>query len=188
MAFKQWQHYLEGAAHTITVITDHANLCSFMSTKELSRQQARWWELMSGYSFEVTYRGGKANPADPPSRRSDYEKESRDRPPPQTDSPRCAPWPTGIMATIPAEAIFQNRPERDLARATRNKRAYPDPTQPFREAVVEAQWSDSEASALRTCCGRYLRYHNTVWCSSKIVRRVGTRWRGVSRIGSGSTR
>ena len=34
--FKHWRHYLEGARHTITVLTDHANLTPFMNVKELT--------------------------------------------------------------------------------------------------------------------------------------------------------
>ena len=36
MCFKQWRHYLEGSQHPICVLTDHANLRAFMTTKELS--------------------------------------------------------------------------------------------------------------------------------------------------------
>jgi hypothetical protein len=35
-AFKQWRPYLEGARHTILVLTDHNNLQSFATTKQLS--------------------------------------------------------------------------------------------------------------------------------------------------------
>jgi RNase H-like domain found in reverse transcriptase len=35
-AFCAWHTYLEGAAHTISVITDHKNLEYFMSTKLLT--------------------------------------------------------------------------------------------------------------------------------------------------------
>ena len=40
-AFKQWQHYLEGARHQILVLTDHHNLKKFMETKRLSDRQIR---------------------------------------------------------------------------------------------------------------------------------------------------
>jgi RNase H-like domain found in reverse transcriptase len=39
-AFCTWHMYLEGAAHTILVITDHKNLEYFTSTKLLTHQQA----------------------------------------------------------------------------------------------------------------------------------------------------
>jgi len=40
-AFKIWQHYLEGSASPIDIVTDHKNLEYFSITKILMRQQAR---------------------------------------------------------------------------------------------------------------------------------------------------
>jgi len=40
-AFKIWQHYLEGLAYSIDVITDHKNLEYFFTTKVLTWRQAR---------------------------------------------------------------------------------------------------------------------------------------------------
>jgi len=39
----------------------------------LSRRQARWAEILSSYDFVIKHLEGKKNPADGPSRRSDYE-------------------------------------------------------------------------------------------------------------------
>jgi len=39
----------------------------------LSRRQARWAQTLSAYDFTISYQQGKANPADAPSRRPDYE-------------------------------------------------------------------------------------------------------------------
>jgi RNase H-like domain found in reverse transcriptase len=39
-AFKRWQHYLEGSALPIDVVTDHKNLEYFSTTKLLTRRQA----------------------------------------------------------------------------------------------------------------------------------------------------
>src|SRR2546430_9701470 len=55
------------------VLVDHANLRYFMTTKELSRRQARWAERLAAFDFEIQYRKGSTNPADGPSRRPDYE-------------------------------------------------------------------------------------------------------------------
>ena len=41
MACKQWRHYLEGAKHPIELLTDHANLVTFMTTKALTGRQVR---------------------------------------------------------------------------------------------------------------------------------------------------
>ena len=76
-AFKQWRHYLEGSAFPIEVLTDHNNLRGFMNVKVLSPRQARWAVKLATYDFVITHRSGISNPADPPSRRPDYEGESQ---------------------------------------------------------------------------------------------------------------
>jgi len=40
-AFKIWQHYLEGLAYPINVVTDHKNLEYFSTTKVLTWRQAQ---------------------------------------------------------------------------------------------------------------------------------------------------
>jgi hypothetical protein len=40
-AFRHWRVYLEGHAHEISVITDHKNLTTFLTTKVLERRLAR---------------------------------------------------------------------------------------------------------------------------------------------------
>jgi hypothetical protein len=79
-AFKHWRHYLEGAVESVELLTDHANLQGFMTTKVLTRRQARWAEWLASFEFSITHRPGKTNPADGPSRRPDYESEGADRP------------------------------------------------------------------------------------------------------------
>jgi transposase InsO family protein len=168
MAFKQWRHYLEGATHPIRVITDHANLRSFMTTKELSRRQARWWELMSGYSFEITYRPGSSNPADPPSRRSDYEQED--------DSPGRSPQRTDgtLRGTAPGSVEIQGsmgaaNPETSagLLAAAQEEGPYEQATLPFREAVRQAQLMDPTATEiltdLRNDGGRRAEFRRSGW-------------------------
>lgn len=76
-AFKHWRHYLEGSRHPVAVLTDHANLRYFMTTKTLNRRQSHWAQTLSAYDFEIVYRKGKTNPADAPSRRPDYEAEAK---------------------------------------------------------------------------------------------------------------
>jgi hypothetical protein len=73
-SFKYWRHYLEGAKYRILVKCDHKNLEYFMTSKVLSRRQARWAEVLSAYDFHIEHLDGKANPADGPSRRPDYEE------------------------------------------------------------------------------------------------------------------
>ena len=72
-SFKNWRHYLEGSPHIIDVFTDHRNLESFTSSKQLNRRQARWSQILSGYSFVIKYRPGSQNArADALSRRPDF--------------------------------------------------------------------------------------------------------------------
>src|ERR1700731_5359385 len=77
-AFRQWRPYLEGARHSVLVVTDHHNLQYFTTTKQLSRRQARWSEFLSGFDFIIHYRAGRlgAKP-DALTRRPDvYPKKS----------------------------------------------------------------------------------------------------------------
>ncbi|KAH9263501.1 hypothetical protein BASA83_013098 [Batrachochytrium salamandrivorans] len=72
-SFKHWRHLLQGGLHPVTVLCDHKNLEYFMSTKKLTRQQARWSLELSEYTFTITHRPGKLNGrADSLSRREDY--------------------------------------------------------------------------------------------------------------------
>jgi hypothetical protein len=81
-AFKTWRHYLEGTQKPMVVWSDHANLRTFMSTKELSKRQARWAERLAAFDFVILHKPGLKNPADAPSRRPDY---ARDAPSHQVD-------------------------------------------------------------------------------------------------------
>lgn len=75
MAFREWRVYLEGAKFTIQVFTDHKNLASFTTSKELNRRQVRWAETLASYDFIITYRKGSENgKADALSRRPDYQE------------------------------------------------------------------------------------------------------------------
>ena len=58
-SFQEWRHFLEGAAHPVTVYTDHKNLEYFMTARVLNRRQARWNMSLSRFDFVITYRPGK---------------------------------------------------------------------------------------------------------------------------------
>jgi transposase InsO family protein len=75
--FKQFRHYLEGAAHAVQVLTDHNNLRGFMGVKQLNGRQARWATFLAAFDFVIEHRAGKTNPADAPSRRPDYACDER---------------------------------------------------------------------------------------------------------------
>lgn len=71
-ALRHWRVYCEGATG-LTIYSDHKNLTFFTTTKELTRRQARWSELLGQYKFTIVYTPGKENGrADALSRRSDY--------------------------------------------------------------------------------------------------------------------
>jgi transposase InsO family protein len=75
-AFKEWKHYLSGAAHKVKVYTDHKNLTSFTTTKDLNKRQIRWHEFLTDFNFEIIYRKGSENGrADALSRREDLKPE-----------------------------------------------------------------------------------------------------------------
>lgn len=59
--FENWRPELQGASHPITVITDHANLKYFMTTKQLSQRQVRWSEFLSQFDFIIKAVPGKDN-------------------------------------------------------------------------------------------------------------------------------
>jgi hypothetical protein len=46
-SFQTWCHYLNGSAAPVDVVTDHKNLEDFVTTKLLTRWQARWLEFLS---------------------------------------------------------------------------------------------------------------------------------------------
>ena len=58
-ALKEWKRYTRGSPRPVQVFTDHKNLVTFMSTKELSNRQGRGQEFLSQYNFRIIYRPGK---------------------------------------------------------------------------------------------------------------------------------
>ena len=64
---------MEGAKHPITILTDHQSLQHWMTTKQLTRRQARWTELLANLDSTIQYRPGKQGTRpDALSRRPDY--------------------------------------------------------------------------------------------------------------------
>src|SRR5258708_22414272 len=58
-AFKNWCHFLEGSGEVIDTVTDHKNLEYFMTSKKLSRRQARWAEFLAQFNMRVHFRPGR---------------------------------------------------------------------------------------------------------------------------------
>jgi transposase InsO family protein len=160
-AFKQWRHYLEGAAQAITVVTDHANLRSFMTTKELNRRHARWAERLAAFNFTIVYRQGRLNPADAPSRRPDYEEEAPLAPAaPQWKlqvstkgadpviHPRVDERPTGvaIAGTGGHEHLV---PRQGQTMAALTETAYDNASMGMRQIIAQSQAEDVLAKQVR---------------------------------------
>jgi RNase H-like domain found in reverse transcriptase/Reverse transcriptase (RNA-dependent DNA polymerase)/Integrase zinc binding domain/Chromo (CHRromatin Organisation MOdifier) domain/Integrase core domain len=75
---KKYQHYLRGTKYPVIIKSDHRNLRTFMTTKELNARQARWAEELSSYNFVIEHIKGKENTvADALSRRPDYKEEAQ---------------------------------------------------------------------------------------------------------------
>ena len=71
-ALKQWKIYAEETLF-LTMYTDHKNLITFITIKQLNRKQVRWSELLSQYKLKIIYTSEKKNNRiDALSRRSDY--------------------------------------------------------------------------------------------------------------------
>jgi len=58
-AFHESKQYTRGSPRPVRVLTDHKNLVTFMTTKELSERQARWMQELSQYNLRIEYRRGK---------------------------------------------------------------------------------------------------------------------------------
>ncbi len=54
-AFEKWWSELEDFIYSVEMITNHKNLEYFMSTKQLSRHQARWSEFLSKFNYRIAY-------------------------------------------------------------------------------------------------------------------------------------
>jgi hypothetical protein len=76
-ALKVWEVYVNSNPHEIQIYTDHKNLQTFMTTKELTRRHMRWAERIGHVKFRIIYRKGSENArADALSRRIDYKPDS----------------------------------------------------------------------------------------------------------------
>lgn len=77
-SLKIWHHYLERAAHTIPVLTDHENLKKFIEITCQSSRQIWWAQELPQYDFKIDYRARSKNSADKLSRlltENNVEKE-----------------------------------------------------------------------------------------------------------------
>ncbi|KAK3545517.1 hypothetical protein QTP70_007758 [Hemibagrus guttatus] len=61
LALEEWRHWLEGAKHPFTVLTDHKNLEYLRAAKRLNPRQARWALFFTRFNFTLSYRPGSKN-------------------------------------------------------------------------------------------------------------------------------
>lgn len=73
-AFEEWMAWLVGTNEPALVFLAHANLQYFMKSQKLTPRQACWAAYLTSFWFHILHTPGKANPADPPSRRPDYKQ------------------------------------------------------------------------------------------------------------------
>ncbi|KAI2667005.1 Transposon Tf2-6 polyprotein [Labeo rohita] len=113
LALEEWRHWLEGARHPFTILTDHKNLEYLRAAKVLNHRQARWSLFFTRFNFIINYRPGSQNTkADALSRVHESEHASQ---PPETILPSSvivAPIAWDLMTEI-TEAQTQDPPPAD---------------------------------------------------------------------------
>ncbi|KAL0180319.1 hypothetical protein M9458_025761, partial [Cirrhinus mrigala] len=113
LALEEWRHWLEGARHPLTILTDHKNLEYLRAAKVLNHRQARWSLFFTRFDFVINYRPGSQNTkADALSRVHESEHASQ---PPETILPSSvivAPIAWDLMTEI-TEAQTQDPPPAD---------------------------------------------------------------------------
>ncbi|OJT03227.1 Transposon Tf2-12 polyprotein [Trametes pubescens] len=58
-ALQEWRHYLLGAAHPVTVLSDDKNLTYYRQAQRLNRRQARWLLFLSEFDIQLHHVPGK---------------------------------------------------------------------------------------------------------------------------------
>ncbi|KAK3534603.1 hypothetical protein QTP86_016754 [Hemibagrus guttatus] len=61
LTLEKWTHWLEGAKHPFTVLTDHKNLEYLRAAKRLNPRQARWALFFTRFTFTISYHPGSKN-------------------------------------------------------------------------------------------------------------------------------
>jgi hypothetical protein len=60
-ALEEWRPELEGSEEPFEIVTDHKNLQTFATTKQLSPRHMRWSEFLSRFNFRIVYKPGTLN-------------------------------------------------------------------------------------------------------------------------------
>ena len=61
IVLKKWKAFLQSTKKPFVVKTDHKNLTSFLTTKELNQRQVKWAEMLVEYHFEIEHVKGSDN-------------------------------------------------------------------------------------------------------------------------------
>ena len=74
---KQWRVYTK-EAFFLTIYTNHKNLITFITIKQLNRRQIKWLKLLDQYKLKIIYTSKKKNDrTDVMNRRSDYMRNKK---------------------------------------------------------------------------------------------------------------
>ena len=87
-ALEEWRPELEGAQQPFDVVTDHKNLKTFTTNKQLTPRHMRWSQFLSRFNFLIRYTPGSKNlrpdalsrkPEDVPLDMEDHRLKARNR-------------------------------------------------------------------------------------------------------------
>lgn len=127
-----WRRYLEGAQHTITVFSDHANLQTFNTTMNLNRRQVRWSLDLQRFDFTIHHVPGRSNPADGPSRRADY----------QEDDTEVATKP--FLRFALTQILYKTPPPQDIAGKIKTETANDDLITEMAKDKLPGNWTEQD--------------------------------------------
>lgn len=120
-ALEEWRPELEGSRNTFEIVTDHKNLQTFGTTKQLTPRHMRWSELLSRFNFRIRYRPGTLNtmpealsrkPEDMPQNETDDRLRARRRPLIRSN-PLSPQYVRGLRQAPPAGGPPTLRPRHD---------------------------------------------------------------------------
>ena len=155
-ALEEWRPELQGTKEPFEIVTDHKNLQTFMTTKQLNQRQVRWAEFLSQFNFIITYRpGSKATvpdtlsrmPGSKPANADDERLRHRD----QVVLP-----PEKVNPTILEELLYDSRHNADMEFVATMD---PEPAEKSLDELIRQGYTENDLaqdmlSALRERDGR----------------------------------
>lgn len=125
LAYKVWRHLLEGAEHSVEVVSNHHNLEYWSMARMLTHRQARWALFLSQFNYFIIHQARRSmGKLDTLSRRSNHNQG-------EGDNKDMVILPSTIMAravTVNTEEVghwlakaaeWRADPEPEVAKATR---------------------------------------------------------------------